>query len=127
MLPDFHKIGVVATTEFGSSVRTKAFFTSILLLPILVGSSIALQLFVMKRVDTRTRTVTVIDRTGAPIRPSKRRRGPTMTRRSTRRARRSRLGSSRQRPRSRDRGRLTRSSPWSSRTGSDAASSVPTS
>jgi ABC-2 type transport system permease protein len=64
MRPDFRKILVVATTEFGSSVRTKSFIVSLLLLPILVGSSIVLQLFVMKRVDTRTRTVAVVDRTG---------------------------------------------------------------
>ncbi len=64
MHPDFRKIWVVATTEFGSSVRTKAFIAGLLLLPVLVGSSILLQLFVMKRVDTRTRTVAVVDRTG---------------------------------------------------------------
>jgi ABC-2 type transport system permease protein len=64
MRPNLRKIGVVAATEFGSSVRTKAFIAGLLLLPILVGSSIVLQLFVMRRVDTRTRTVAMVDRTG---------------------------------------------------------------
>ena len=63
MRPDFRKIWVVAATEFGTSVRTKAFIVGLLLLPILVGSSILLQMFVMRRVDTRTRTVAVVDRT----------------------------------------------------------------
>ena len=64
MRPDFRKIWVIATTEFNTSVRTKAFMVSLLLLPILVGSSILLQQFIMGRVDTRTRTVAVVDRTG---------------------------------------------------------------
>ena len=64
MRPNMRKIWVVATTEFSSSVRTKAFIAGLLLLPVLVGSSIALQLFVMKRVDSRTRTVAIVDSTG---------------------------------------------------------------
>ncbi len=64
MRPNLSKIWVVATTEFGSSVRTKSFIVSLLLLPILVGSSIVLQLFVMGRVDSRTRSFAVVDRTG---------------------------------------------------------------
>ena len=64
MRPNFKKIWVVAATEFGSSVRTKAFIAGLLLLPLLAGSSILLQQFVMRRVDTRTRTVAVVDRTG---------------------------------------------------------------
>jgi ABC-2 type transport system permease protein len=65
MRPNLAKIWVVASTEFGSSIRTKAFIVGILLLPVLVGGSILLQLLVINRVDTRTRLVAVVDRTGA--------------------------------------------------------------
>ena len=65
MRPDLGKIWVVASTEFGSSIRTKSFIIGLLLLPIIMGLSIGLQLFVAKRVDTRPRTFAVVDRTGA--------------------------------------------------------------
>lgn len=65
MRPDLRKVWVVASTEFGSSIRTKSFVIGLLLVPIIMGLSIGLQLFVAKRVDTRTRTFAVIDRTGA--------------------------------------------------------------
>ena len=64
MRPDLHKIWVVASTEFGSSIRTKAFLIGLLVLPIIMGLSIGLQLFVAKRVDTKTRSFAVVDRTG---------------------------------------------------------------
>jgi ABC-2 type transport system permease protein len=32
------KIYVVATTEFGSAIRTKAFLVSLLLLPVIMGA-----------------------------------------------------------------------------------------
>ena len=65
MRPDLNKIWVVASTEFGSLIRTKAFLVGLLVVPIIMGLSIGLQLFVAKRVDTRTRTFAVVDRTGA--------------------------------------------------------------
>jgi len=64
MHPDPRKIWVVATTEFGSFIRTKAFIISILLLPVLTGASVFIQVFLAERTDTRTRTIAVIDRTG---------------------------------------------------------------
>jgi ABC-type Na+ efflux pump permease subunit len=64
MRPDLRKIWVVATTEFGSAIRTKAFIFTLLMFPILYGLSIGMQLLVAKRVDTRTRTFAVVDRTG---------------------------------------------------------------
>jgi ABC-type Na+ efflux pump permease subunit len=70
-VPDPRKVWVVATTEFGSAVRTKSFLIGLLLLPIIMGGSILLQVFVAKRVDTATRRVAVIDATKAleaPIR-----------------------------------------------------------
>ena len=64
MRPDLNKIWVVASTEFGTSIRTKSFLVGLLILPIIMGLSIGLQLFVAKQVDTRTRTFAVVDRTG---------------------------------------------------------------
>jgi ABC-2 type transport system permease protein len=63
MHPSPRKIGVVASTEFGSAIRTKSFLIGILLLPVIMGVSILLQLVVARRVDTKTRMVAVIDRT----------------------------------------------------------------
>ena len=64
MRPDLYKIWVVATTEFGSSIRTKSFLIGLLVMPIIMGLSIGLQMFMAKRVDTKPRTFAVIDRTG---------------------------------------------------------------
>lgn len=64
MHPDPRKIWVVASTEFGTAIRTKAFLISLLMLPILYGLSIGLQVVVNKRVDSRARTFAVVDRTG---------------------------------------------------------------
>jgi ABC-2 type transport system permease protein len=64
MRPDFKKIWIVTATEFSSSIRTKAFFLGLMFLPLLVGGSIGLQLFLVNRVDARTRSFAVIDRTG---------------------------------------------------------------
>jgi len=65
MKPDIHKIYVVATTEFGSAIRTKSFIISLLLLPVIMGVSILLQIFVAERVDTKPRKFVVIDQSGA--------------------------------------------------------------
>src|SRR5262249_16747772 len=65
MRPDPRKIWVVATTEFGSAIRTKAFIFTLLMFPILYGLSIGMEVRVAKGVDTRTRTLAVVDRTGA--------------------------------------------------------------
>ncbi len=62
---DSQKIYVVATTEFGSAIRTRSFIISLLLLPVIMGASILIQRFVAERVDTRPRRFAVIDRTGA--------------------------------------------------------------
>ena len=65
MKPNIHKIYVVATTEFGSAIRTKSFIISLLLLPVIMGASILLQIFVADRVDTKPRKFVVIDQSGA--------------------------------------------------------------
>jgi ABC-type Na+ efflux pump permease subunit len=62
---DIHKIYVVATTEFGSAIRTKSFLISLLLLPVIMGASILLQIFVAERVDTKPRKFVVIDQSGS--------------------------------------------------------------
>ncbi len=58
------KIFTVATTEFGTAVRSKSFLIGLLLLPIIVGASIFLQKFMADQVDTTPRNFAVIDRTG---------------------------------------------------------------
>ncbi len=58
------KIYTIATTEFGSAIRTKSFLVGIMLMPIMVGASILIQLFVADQEDTKTRTFVVIDRSG---------------------------------------------------------------
>ena len=65
MRVDIKKIWIVASTEFGSMIRTKSFLIGIMLLPVITGASILFQMVLSKRVDTRTRTIVVIDRTGA--------------------------------------------------------------
>ena len=42
MRPDLRKIWVVASTEFGSAIRTKSFIIGLLLLPMIMGASILL-------------------------------------------------------------------------------------
>lgn len=64
MHPDKRKIWTVASTEFGSSIRTKSFLIGLLVMPIIMVVSIGLQLFVAKRVDTRTRRFAIVDRSG---------------------------------------------------------------
>jgi ABC-2 type transport system permease protein len=59
------KIKIVASTEFATAVRTKAFLVGILLLPILMGGSILLQTVVADRVDTKPRRFAVIDYSGS--------------------------------------------------------------
>jgi ABC-type Na+ efflux pump permease subunit len=61
------KILVVASTEFGTAVRTKSFLVGLLLLPIIMGASILIQAYVAKHVDTTPRTFAVIDRTGGRL------------------------------------------------------------
>ena len=59
------KIAVVASTEFGTAVRSKSFLIGLFLLPIIIGASVLLQTVVAKRADTATRRVEVLDHSGA--------------------------------------------------------------
>ncbi len=58
------RVLVVATSEFLTLVKTKAFIIGILMMPVLVGASIAFQVFAEKRVDREDHRFAVIDRTG---------------------------------------------------------------
>ena len=59
-----NKIWVVATTEFGSAVRTKAFLIGILMFPIIMGVSIGVQLLAARQVDSRPKAFAIVDETG---------------------------------------------------------------
>lgn len=59
-----NRILIVATSEFLTLVRSKFFILGILLMPVLIGVSIAFQVFAAKRVDTDDHAVAIIDRTG---------------------------------------------------------------
>ncbi|WP_165072535.1 ABC transporter permease [Paludisphaera rhizosphaerae] len=62
---DLRKIGVVASNEFSSSVRTKSFIISLLALPIIMGASIGLQVLAGKQVDVKPRRFVVVDDSGS--------------------------------------------------------------
>ncbi len=59
-----NKIWVVASTEFGSAVRTKAFLIGLLMFPVIMGASIGLQLLAARQVDTRAKSFAILDTTG---------------------------------------------------------------
>jgi ABC-type Na+ efflux pump permease subunit len=58
------RIFVVATTEFLTLVKTKAFIIGLLLVPVLLGISIAFQVFAASHSDVENHPFGVIDRTG---------------------------------------------------------------
>ncbi len=59
------RIAIVATSEFLTLVRTKAFLIGVMLMPVFMGGAIVFQRFTEKRLDTTAREVAVIDRTDA--------------------------------------------------------------
>jgi ABC-2 type transport system permease protein len=62
------KILIIARREYLAAVKTKAFIVSLVLMPVLMGGSIALQSLVRRMDDTKEKTYAVIDRTpGAKI------------------------------------------------------------
>jgi ABC-2 type transport system permease protein len=65
----WHKIGVVASTEFTNAVRTKAFVVGVLLMPLLMAGLIGLQAYTATQVDTRPRKFAVLDETGRLYQP----------------------------------------------------------
>jgi len=58
------RILVVATTEFLTLVRTKAFIIGILMLPLMIGLSTVFQIFAAKHADVDDHAFAVIDHTG---------------------------------------------------------------
>src|SRR5215472_7564265 len=59
------RILVVATTEFLTLVKTKAFIIGILMLPLMLGLSFGFQIFAARHADVDDHTFAVIDHTGA--------------------------------------------------------------
>jgi ABC-2 type transport system permease protein len=57
---------VIAVREYQAAVRTKAFLISLLVMPVLMGGSVAAQLLLRGRVDTEPKRFAVIDRTPSP-------------------------------------------------------------
>ncbi|MCH7873606.1 MAG: ABC transporter permease [Planctomycetes bacterium] len=55
---------VVAVREYKAAVKTKAFVVTLVAMPILMGGSIAVQVFLRDKVDTTDRTLAVVDLTG---------------------------------------------------------------
>ncbi len=64
MSPDIKKIWVVASAEFGTAVRTRAFLVGMFFMPVIIGLSMGIQALAARRVDARPRTFAVVDRTG---------------------------------------------------------------
>jgi len=64
-----HKIWIVARREFYTTLKTKTFVIAVVLMPVLMGGSIALQAALEGRVDTETKKIAVLDRSGALFEP----------------------------------------------------------
>ena len=64
-----NRILIVATSEFLTLVRTKAFLIGVFMMPVFAGGSIALQKITMERPDTERRSFAVIDMTGVLYEP----------------------------------------------------------
>ncbi len=58
------KMIVVAMREYQAAVKTKAFIITLVAMPVLMGGSIAVQLFLKDKVDTSDKRVAVLDHTG---------------------------------------------------------------
>jgi ABC-2 type transport system permease protein len=58
------KVFAVAFREYKAAVQTKAFIVSIVMMPMLMGLSIGVQLWIKKAEDAGTKKYAVIDRTG---------------------------------------------------------------
>ncbi len=59
----WRKVWTIASTEFWSSVQSKAFLASLLMLPLIYGLALFVQIYVSKA-DTSPRAFAVVDRTG---------------------------------------------------------------
>lgn len=60
-----NKVWTVATTEFGSAVRTRAFIVGVLLMPVLMLGSVLVQRMAARQVDTTPKRFAVLDQTGS--------------------------------------------------------------
>ncbi len=57
------KVLVIAVREYLAAVRTKAFLISLIILPVMMGGSVAVQFLLKNQVDTREKRFAVVDRT----------------------------------------------------------------
>jgi ABC-2 type transport system permease protein len=60
----WRKVAVVASTEYGNAVRTKAFLIGMLIMPLLIGASVYIQGKLADQADRAPRAFALIDRTG---------------------------------------------------------------
>jgi ABC-2 type transport system permease protein len=60
---------IIALRDYNAAVRTKAFLVSLVLLPVMMLGSIAIQALLKDQVDTRPKRFAVIDRTGDEVFP----------------------------------------------------------
>ncbi len=65
------KVLVIAAREYTAAVRTKAFLISLILMPLMMGGSLAVQALVRDRPPTEVKHIAVLDRTaGTLVRPA---------------------------------------------------------
>lgn len=58
-----NKIWVIAAREYRAAVRTKSFLISLLLMPVLMSGSVAVQVIMKKQGDTKDKPFAIVDRT----------------------------------------------------------------
>jgi ABC-2 type transport system permease protein len=63
------RILIVATSEFLTLIRTKAFLIGVFLMPVVIGGAVVMQKVMMDRADTEQRAFVVIDHTGVLYEP----------------------------------------------------------
>lgn len=63
------RILIVATSEFLTLIRTKAFLIGVFLMPVFIGAAMVMQKVMMERPDTERRPFAVIDHTGVLYEP----------------------------------------------------------
>jgi len=58
------KTVVIAVREYQAAIRTKAFIISLILMPVFMGGSIGIQVFLRDKVDVTTKRIVIVDGTG---------------------------------------------------------------
>jgi ABC-2 type transport system permease protein len=68
-MPKMSRSFIVASSEFLTLIRTKAFLIGVFLMPVFIGAAIVMQKTMMERPDTERREFAVIDHTGVLYEP----------------------------------------------------------